>query len=99
MQRLDYGIDSGEFTSAGARTVPLAIDADRSNDTLTIIVQDDGPGLPVSPGQALDPFFTTKYDKKVGLGLSLFRQAAESAGGGPALGRSETLGGSRSRHG
>jgi hypothetical protein len=40
----------------------------------------------------LDPFFTTKPGKRTGLGLSLFRLAAEQAGGGLELGRSE-LGG------
>ncbi len=47
----------------------------------------------MEPEQALDPFFTTKADKKTGLGLSLFRQAAESAGGGLSMGRSDELGG------
>ncbi len=32
-------------------------------------------------GNVLDPFFTTKKGKKVGLGLSLLSQAAEQAGG------------------
>jgi hypothetical protein len=47
----------------------------------------------VEPEQALDPFFTTKSNKKTGLGLSLFRQAAEAAGGGLSVGRSQDLGG------
>ena len=47
----------------------------------------------MEPEQALDPFFTTKADKKTGLGLSLFRQAAEAAGGGLSVGRSDELGG------
>ena len=56
---------------AGAGTVAVTIAADRSADTLTIVVEDDGPGLPVTPDEALDPFFTTKKEKKTGLGLSL----------------------------
>ena len=47
----------------------------------------------MEPEQALDPFFTTKANKKTGLGLSLFRQAAEAAGGGLSVGRSDELGG------
>ncbi len=56
-------------------------------------MEDDGPGLPVEPEQALDPFFTTKRNKTTGLGLSLFRQAAEEAGGGLDVDRSVDLGG------
>lgn len=78
---------------AGATTVATTIVADRGADTLTIVVVDDGPGLPVPSQQALDPFFTTKRGKKTGLGLSLFRQEAEAAGGGLEVGRSAGLGG------
>ena len=66
--------------------------ADRAADELSIAVEDDRPGLPVEPEQALDPFFTTKTNNKTGLGLSLFRQAAEAAGGGLSVGRSQDLG-------
>jgi len=78
---------------AGATVIATSIVADRGRDELTIGVEDDGPGLPVEPEQALDPFYTTKADKKTGLGLSLFRQAAEAAGGGLGVGRSDELGG------
>ena len=78
---------------AGATTIVVGVAADRRADTLTISVEDDGPGLPGTPDEALDPFFTTKKGKKTGLGLSLFRQAAEAAGGGLSVSRSEDLGG------
>jgi len=78
---------------AGATTIAVAVAADRRADALTITVEDDGPGLPVTPDEALDPFFTTKTGKKTGLGLSLFRQAAEAADGGLRVGRSKGLGG------
>jgi signal transduction histidine kinase len=78
---------------AGATVIATGIVADRARDELSILVEDDGPGLPVKPEQALDPFFTTKANKKTGLGLSLFRQAAEAAGGGLSVGRSQDLGG------
>ena len=78
---------------AGATVISTSIVADRARDELSILVEDDGPGLPVEPEQALDPFFTTKANKKTGLGLSLFRQAAEAAGGGLSVGRSRDLGG------
>jgi signal transduction histidine kinase len=78
---------------AGATVIATTIVADRAAGELSITVEDDGPGLPVDPEQALDPFFTTKNNKKTGLGLSLFRQAAEAAGGGLTVGRSGELGG------
>ena len=78
---------------AGATVIGTTITADLAADELTMLVEDDGPGLPVEPEQALDPFFTTKSNKKTGLGLSLFRQAAEAAGGGLSVGRSDELGG------
>jgi hypothetical protein len=79
---------------AGSRMILITIDEDRSEDRLRLVLEDDGPGLPVSPDQALDPFYTTKTGKKVGLGLSLMRAAAERSGGGLRLGDS-TLGGVR----
>jgi len=82
---------------AGATVIATSIVADRASDELSILVEDDGPGLPVEPEQALDPFFTTKANKKTGLGLSLFRQAAEAAGGGLSVGRSPDLGGASVR--
>ncbi len=82
---------------AGATIIAVDIAADHASDSLTMAIDDNGPGLPVQPSEALNPFFTTKPTKKTGLGLSLFRQAAEASGGGLALGRSEELGGASVR--
>lgn len=78
---------------AGATTVAVCIVADHRADLLTMTVDDDGPGLPVPPDEVIDPFFTTKPGKKTGLGLSLFLQDAEAAGGGLKVARSNGLGG------
>jgi signal transduction histidine kinase len=52
------------------------------DDTLTISIIDDGIGMSGEQiRRAADPFYTTKAGKKLGLGLSLFRQAAEATGG------------------
>lgn len=77
---------------ARAGRIRLTIALDEEREWLLLCVEDDGPGLPVGPDQALDPFFTTKSGKKTGLGLSLFRAASEQAGGALAL-RKSALGG------
>ncbi len=66
---------------AEATRVTLTITADPTTDRLVIELEDDGTGLTVSAAQALDPFYTTKLGKRTGLGLSLFRAAAERAAG------------------
>lgn len=67
---------------AGAKKIEIRIHEDLKADCLEIEIQDDGAGMDVSTMEkALDPFFTTKSVRKVGLGLSLFREAARAAGG------------------
>jgi signal transduction histidine kinase len=66
---------------AESAIIRVTIQLDRDEEYLTLRVEDDGPGLPVTPGQALDPFFTTKAGKRTGLGLSLFQASAQQAGG------------------
>ncbi|MCG3121525.1 MAG: Adaptive-response sensory-kinase SasA [bacterium] len=45
-----------------------------------IIVQDNGPGLPVEPEKIFEPFFTTKT-RGSGLGLAVCKQLVEKHGG------------------
>ena len=73
---------------AGASVVSVTVAEDPEKDVLEIVVEDNGTGLSVPPEKATDPFYTTKAGKRTGLGLSLFRAAAEQAGGGLKLGRS-----------
>ncbi|MFC1597637.1 ATP-binding protein [Planctomycetota bacterium] len=77
---------------AGASTILVGLAENRESDVLKIIVEDDGPGLSVSPEAALDPFYTTKNGKRTGLGLSLFRSSVEQAAGQVAF-RQSSLGG------
>jgi hypothetical protein len=77
---------------AGASIIAVSVEQEEERDRLTIRIEDDGPGLPVPPERALDPFYSTKPGKKTGLGLSLFRFRLEQAGGRLELGRS-ALGG------
>jgi len=64
---------------AGAGKVAVRVWIEAPRDELSIVVEDDGPGLDVSVEQATDPFYTTKAGKRTGLGLPLFREAAEAA--------------------
>jgi signal transduction histidine kinase len=45
-----------------------------------IVVQDNGPGLPVEPEKIFEPFFTTKT-RGSGLGLAVCKQLVEKHGG------------------
>ena len=73
---------------AGAAVITVSLEEDPSHDTMTIRVEDDGPGLSVCEEVATDPFFSTKEGKTTGLGLSLFKFRAEQAGGSLRLARS-----------
>ena len=68
--------------AAGAKNVEITICEDLKEDLLKIEIIDDGKGIDdVMLQKVLDPFFTTKTVRKVGLGLSLFREAARAANG------------------
>jgi signal transduction histidine kinase len=73
---------------AGATVICVTVGQDPAQNRLDISVEDNGPGLPTETDKALDPFFTTKAEKRTGLGLSLFRATAERAGGSLQIGRS-----------
>ncbi len=67
---------------ADAKEVEIRIDEDVAADRLEVTIRDDGAGMDQATlEKALDPFFTTKTVRKVGLGLSLFREAARATGG------------------
>jgi hypothetical protein len=80
---------------AEASTISVELCADRASDRLRLVVEDDGRGLNTDPELAMDPFYTTKKDKKTGLGLSLFRAEAEAAGGHLLIGPSSASSGVR----
>ncbi|MCL5733972.1 MAG: ATP-binding protein [Actinobacteria bacterium] len=66
---------------AEATQISIGLLADRASDQLRVAVEDDGTGLETSPKRAVHPFYTTKKDRKTGLGLSLLQAEAEAAGG------------------
>jgi anti-sigma regulatory factor (Ser/Thr protein kinase) len=67
---------------AGARHLEIRVRESRREDLLSIEISDDGCGMSEDMlKKATDPFFTTRTTRRVGLGLSLFEQAAKRAGG------------------
>lgn len=68
--------------SSSAKTIEIRIEEDPAKDLLSIEIRDDGKGMDEQTVQkALDPFFTTKPARKVGLGLSLLAQATRESDG------------------
>jgi hypothetical protein len=67
---------------ASAGKIEIKITEDKTNDLLTIEISDDGKGMDTETlKKALDPFFTTRKTRRVGLGLSMLAQAARESGG------------------
>ncbi len=67
---------------AKAKLVEFAVCADSAADRLAIVIRDVGCGMcPRFLRRVQDPFTTTRTTRKVGMGIPLFKQAAESAGG------------------
>ena len=68
--------------SAEAKTVTIEIVEDEDKGELVVCIEDDGKGMDEETVEmVLDPFFTTKNGKRVGLGLALLSQAAQQTGG------------------
>ena len=67
---------------ACAKKIEIKIIEEKKKDLLTIEIIDNGKGMDEKAlKNVLDPFFTTKKTRKVGLGLSLFAQSVEESGG------------------
>lgn len=67
---------------AGADLIRITVVEDQETDRLTISIEDNGRGMePEFLAKVLDPFVTTRTTRRVGLGLSLFQQSAQEAGG------------------
>jgi anti-sigma regulatory factor (Ser/Thr protein kinase) len=68
--------------AAKARRIEVSVLEKPGEDRLTIEIKDDGFGMDEEVRQkALDPFFTTRTSRRVGLGLSFLAQAAQEARG------------------
>ncbi len=67
---------------AEATLIEIDIAQSVQEDTLCITVKDNGKGMtPEFLKTVTDPFSTTRTTRRVGLGIPLFKEAAEAAGG------------------
>ncbi len=67
---------------ASAGKIEIRIEEDDAKDLLILEISDNGRGMDEQTlKNALDPFFTTRTTRRVGLGLSLLAQAARESGG------------------
>ena len=69
--------------TAGADCIQILINEARSSDDLlTIVIEDNGSGMPAEKlHKPTDPFITTRTTRRVGLGLSLLAAAADRCEG------------------
>ncbi len=70
--------------SVRANSSLVKVDVEENEDLWRICIEDDGCGMDEETlKKALDPFYTTKEERKkrVGLGLPLMKQRAEECGG------------------
>jgi hypothetical protein len=83
LELADHILDIGENSvRAGAKVIEISVYEDSELDLLTIEIRDDGCGIKQEEiKKVLDPFFTTKKVRRVGLGLPLLAEAAEMSGG------------------
>jgi hypothetical protein len=72
--------------AAGAHRLEVSILEDTVANTLTIVVADDGRGMDAETrARAVDPYYTTRTTRHVGLGLPLTKAAAERCAGSFSL--------------
>ncbi|MCL1809524.1 MAG: ATP-binding protein [Clostridiales bacterium] len=68
--------------AAAATLMEISVTADSGEDSLVIEIKDNGRGMtPEQLESVEDPFFTTRTTRPVGLGVPLFKMAAEQSGG------------------
>ena len=67
---------------ANATLVTITMEEDSAAGTLRISIADDGCGMSKEQvARVMDPFFTTRTTRKVGLGIPFFKLTAEATGG------------------
>lgn len=68
--------------SAGASLTEIVINENTKENTLLIGIYDNGCGMTEEQVKSvIDPFFTTRTTRKVGMGIPLFKMSCEQTGG------------------
>ena len=68
--------------TAGASLITIRVEEDRQKGEMVISIEDNGKGMSEEQvRQVIDPFYTTRTTRKVGLGVPLFKMEAEMTGG------------------
>ena len=68
--------------AAGASLTEILVKINTAESTLLIGIYDNGKGMSEEQVKSvMDPFFTTRTTRKVGMGIPLFKMAAEQTGG------------------
>lgn len=68
--------------TAGSDLIQILIDENRTENLLKVVIRDYGKGMsPEMLRSAADPFVTTRTTRRIGLGLSLWKEAAKRCGG------------------
>lgn len=68
--------------NAGADLIEISISENDKKGVFIIIIDDNGVGMDEKTlRKAIDPYFSTRKERSVGLGLSLLKQNAERTGG------------------
>ncbi len=68
--------------TANASLITVEIAENTAESTLAISIADNGRGMSEEQLKSVqDPFFTTRTTRKVGMGIPLFKMAAEMTGG------------------
>jgi anti-sigma regulatory factor (Ser/Thr protein kinase) len=80
-------LDIAENSSrAGASLIEITIEEDLARDVFSLQIRDNGHGMDeMAMEKALDPFYTTKKVRRIGLGLPMLKQATQAAEGGFSL--------------
>ena len=72
--------------AAGAALTEITVQEDTADDRIVITVKDNGRGMtPEQVRKVSDPIYTTRTTRTVGMGIPLFRMAADMAGGGLSI--------------